>query len=592
MLLSLMIRLMLNSVVIILAFLIILLIKERFKNHLTWKAKYRIWYYLLLILIFPFLPSSMIHAGLSLLSLSGGSVSSVNVMTPTFSNDAGISSFIQDFSISVSRSRIFHLPAFLPYIWGLGISIVSILNLISDIKIRRIRQASLPLQNRQIRELFDSCMSEMNIKKKISLYSSAYLSSPMAAGLVKPIIILPIHILSEFTKEEIRFILLHELTHIKHRDLFLNRFLALMQALYWYHPVVWIGLKEMRKDQEVGCDLSVLSILEENSYVDYGKTLIRFAENLVRRLSFVSQIAGSEKEIRMRIRCIASYRKESTWKQWKSRFLLTVTSLVLLAFIPVMSINAAGGSYYPFYPEHMKQLDLDSCFYGYEGSFVLYGVNSHQYYIYNQKAGTTRISPDSTYKIYSALCALEQGVITPDSSYMKWDGSAFPFEAWNQDQNLNTAMSRSVNWYFKSLDEKSGISALKSCIGRLEYGNQDLSGGIGSYWLESSLKISPVEQVVLLSRLCQGTLPFQPDHIKAVKDSLYISASQGVSLYGKTGTGNINGKDVNGWFIGFVQSKDDTYVFSTNIQSDHSANGRNAAAITLDILENQNIYRQ
>lgn len=592
MLLSLMIRLMLNSVVIILAFLIILLIKERFKNHLTWKAKYRIWYYLLLILIFPFLPSSMIHAGLSFLSLSGGSVSSVKVMTPTFSNDAGISSFIQDFSISVSRSRIFHLPAFLPYIWGLGISIVSILNLISDIKIRRIRQASLPLQNRQIRELFDCCMSEMNIKKKISLYSSAYLSSPMAAGLVKPIIILPIHILSEFTKEEIRFILLHELTHIKHRDLFLNRFLALMQALYWYHPVVWIGLREMRKDQEVGCDLSVLSILEENSYVDYGKTLIRFAENIVRRLSFVSQIAGSEKEIRMRIRCIASYRKESTWKQWKSRFLLTVTSLVLLAFIPVMSINAASGSYYPFYPEHMKQLDLDSCFYGYEGSFVLYGVNSHQYYIYNQKAGTTRISPDSTYKIYSALCALEQGVITPDSSYMKWDGSAFPFEAWNQDQNLNTAMSRSVNWYFKSLDEKSGISALKSCIGRLEYGNQDLSGGIGSYWLESSLKISPVEQVELLSRLCQGTLPFQPDHIKAVKDSLYISASQGVSLYGKTGTGNINGKDVNGWFIGFVQSKDDTYVFSTNIQSDHSANGRTAAAITLDILENQNIYRQ
>lgn len=592
MLLSLMIRLMLNSVVIILTFLIILLIKELFKNHLTWKAKYRIWYYLLLVLIFPFLPSSMIHAGLRFLNLSGGSVSSVKVMTPAFSNDAGISSFIQDFSISVSRSRIFHLPAFLPYIWGLGISIVSILNLISDIKIRRIRQASLPLQNRQIRELFDCCLSEMNIKKKISLYSSAYLSSPMAAGLVKPIIILPIHILSEFTKEEIRFILLHELTHIKHRDLFLNRFLALMQALYWYHPVVWIGLRELRKDQEVGCDLSVLSILEENSYVDYGKTLIRFAENIVRRLSFVSQIAGSEKEIRMRIRCIASYHKESTWKQWKSRFLLTVTSLVLLAFIPVMSINAASGSYYPFYPEHMKQLDLDSCFYGYEGSFVLYGVNSHQYYIYNQKAGTTRISPDSTYKIYSALCALEQGVITPDSSYMKWDGSAFPFEAWNQDQNLNTAMSRSVNWYFKTLDEKSGISALKSCIGRLEYGNQDLSGGIGSYWLESSLKISPVEQVVLLSRLCQGTLPFQPDHIKAVKDSLYISASQGVSLYGKTGTGNINGKDVNGWFIGFVQSKDDIYVFSTNIQSDHSANGRTAAAITLDILENQNIYRQ
>ncbi len=592
MLLSLMIRLMLNSVVIVPFFGIILLIKERFKKHLTWKAQYRIWYYLLLVLIFPFLPSSIIHAGLRFISLSGGCVPPVRGMTPTFSNDTGISSAIQDFSISVSRSRIFHLPAFLPYIWGLGIGIVSILNLISDIKIRRIRQASLPLQNRQIRELYASCLSEMNIKKKFPLYSSAYLSSPVAAGLVKPVIILPIHMLSEFTEKEIRFILLHELTHIKHRDLFLNRFLALMQALYWYHPVVWIGLREMRKDQEVGCDLSVLSMLEENSYLDYGKTLIRFAENIGRRLSFVTQIAGSEKEIRRRIRCIASYRKESRWKQLKSMFLLTVTSLVLLAFIPVMSVNASSSSFYPFYPEHMKQLDLDSCFYGYEGSFILYEVNSHQYFIYNQKAGTTRISPDSTYKIYSALCALEQGVITPGSSYMKWDGSAFPFEAWNQDQNLNTAMSRSVNWYFKALDEKSGISALKSYTRQLEYGNQDLSGGIGSYWLESSLKISPVEQVELLTRLCQGTLPFQPDHMKAVKDSLYISDSQGVSLYGKTGTGNINGKDINGWFIGFAQSQDETYVFSTNIQSDKSANGRTAAAITLDILKNQNIYRQ
>lgn len=589
---TLMIRLMLNSVVIILSSGMILLIKKLLKNHLTWKAQYRIWYYLLLVLIFPFLPSSMIHAGLSLLSLSGGSVSPVRVTAPAFASDAGISSFIEDFSISVSRSPIFHLPAFLPYVWGLGIGIMSILYLISDIKIRRIRKASLPLQNRQIRELYDRCLSDMKINKRIPLYSSAYLSSPMAAGLVKPVIILPIHMLSEFTEEEIRFILLHELTHIKHRDLFLNRFLALMQALYWFHPVVWIGLREMRKDQEVDCDLSVLTILEENSYLDYGKTLIRFAETMSGRFSFATQIAGSEKEIKRRIRCIASYHKESRWKQWKSRLILTITSMMLLAFIPVISVHASDGSSYPFYPDHIRQLDLDSCFYGYEGSFVLYGVNSHQYYIYNQKAGTTRISPDSTYKIYSALCALEQGVITPDSSYMKWDGSAFPFEAWNQDQNLNTAMNRSVNWYFKALDEKSGISALKNCIGQLKYGNQDLSGGIGCYWLESSLKISPVEQVELLTRLCQGTLPFQPDHIKAVKDSLFLTSSHGTALYGKTGTGNISGKDVNGWFIGFTQSQDETYVFTTNIRSDQSANGRTAAAITLDILEKQNIYKQ
>jgi bla regulator protein BlaR1 len=592
MLLSFMTRLLLNSVILIISAGGILLMKKFLKNHLTWKAQYRIWYLFLSVLIFPFLPSSMIHAGLGLLSLPGGGVLPVKVTTPIFFYDSGFSNLIEDFSISVRRTHSLTLPAFLPYVWGLGIGAMTVLNLISEMKIRQIRHASLPLQNRQIRILFDSCLSEMKIKKRISLFSSAYLDSPIAAGFIKPVIILPIHMLSEFTEAEIRFILLHELTHIKHRDLFLNRLMALLQTLYWYHPVVWIGLNEMRKDREVGCDLSVLSMLEKSSYLDYGKTLIRFAENMSRRLSFASRIAGSEKEITRRIRCIASYRNESVWIQWKSRFILAVTSLMLLAFTPLMSANASAGTSYPFYCEHIKQLDLGSCFYGYKGSFVLYEVNSKQYYIYNQNEGTTRISPDSTYKIYSALCALDQGVITPDSSYLKWDGTPFPFGVWNQDQNLNTAMNRSVNWYFKALDEKSGIAALKDCIRRLEYGNQDLSGGTGSYWLESSLKISPVEQVELLTRLCQGTLPFQPDHIKAVKDSLYLTSSQGASLYGKTGTGNINGQDVNGWFIGFAQSQDETYVFSTNIQSDHSANGRTAAAITLDILKNQNIYKQ
>jgi len=332
--------------------------------------------------------------------------------------------------------------------------------------------------------------------------------------------------------------------------------------------------------------------LEVNSYLDYGRTLIRFAENMSRRLSPTAQIAGSEKEIRRRILCIAAYRKECAWVRWKSRFILVISASLLFAFMPVTSAAASGRSSYSFHPDHVNQLDLSSYFHGYKGSFVLYGVNSNQYYIYNQEEASTRISPDSTYKIYSALCALEHGIITPDSSYIKWDKTPYPFEDWNEDQTLDTAMNHSVNWYFKALDKKSGISALRDCIMRLEYGNQDLSGELGSYWLESSLKISPAEQVELLTRLSQGTLPFKPDHIKAVEDSIYLSASQGVSLYGKTGTGTIDGQNINGWFIGFTKSSGETYVFSANIHNDNSANGRTAAAITLDILNDRNIYKQ
>ncbi len=109
-----------------------------------------------------------------------------------------------------------------------------------------------------------------------------------------------------------------------------------------------------------------------------------------------------------------------------------------------------------------------------------------------------RVSPDSTYKIYSALAALDAGVISPGKSEIAWDQKQYPFSSWNKDQTLDSAMSSSVNWYFQTLDKKLGKTELQKTLRRIRYGNEDISGGITSFWLESSLKISPLEQVILL----------------------------------------------------------------------------------------------
>ncbi|MDQ9789844.1 hypothetical protein RFZ51_17300, partial [Acinetobacter baumannii] len=67
-----------------------------------------------------------------------------------------------------------------------------------------------------------------------------------------------------------------------------------------------------------------------------------------------------------------------------------------------------------------------------------------------------------------------------------------------------------------------------------------------SYWMESSLKISPIEQVELLTKSQNNSLGFAPENIKAVTDAIHISSSAFGDLYGKTGTGRINGEDING----------------------------------------------
>jgi bla regulator protein BlaR1 len=108
--------------------------------------------------------------------------------------------------------------------------------------------------------------------------------------------------------------------------------------------------------------------------------------------------------------------------------------------------------------------------------------------------------------------------------------------------------------------------------------------------MESSLKISPVEQVELLTKFYQNDFHFKDSSIKAVKHSLLLNKNNDGSLYGKTGSGRIEEKDINGWFIGFVEKSDTTYFFAANIQAKDKVNGSLARNIALNILKEKNIF--
>jgi bla regulator protein BlaR1 len=151
-------------------------------------------------------------------------------------------------------------------------------------------------------------------------------------------------------------------------------------------------------------------------------------------------------------------------------------------------------------------------------------------------------------------------------------------------------MKDSVNWYFQSLDQKTGMKDLKKYVQYIGYGNADLSGGLSRSWMESSLKISPVEQVELLTKLYTNEFHFQDKNIQTVKDTLLLSENEMGALYGKTGTGNLEHNNVNGWFVGFVEKDDNTYFFAANIQAKEQADGPAARRIALEILKAKELY--
>ena len=197
----------------------------------------------------------------------------------------------------------------------------------------------------------------------------------------------------------------------------------------------------------------------------------------------------------------------------------------------------------------------------------------------------------ATYKIYDALFGLEEGVITPENTFIAWDGKNYPFDTWNTDQTLQSAMSNSVNWYFQSLNEQLGVPSVNKYIQQIKYGNENMSGNFSSYWMESSLKISPIEQIELLTKLQNNSFGFAPENVNAVKDAIFLSSSDAGTFYGKTGTGRVDGQDVNGWFIGYIETADNTYFFATNIGADNDATGGKATEITMSILSDMNIWK-
>ena len=502
--------------------------------------------------------------------------------------------WMNDFTLSVNSVAPSIAGFILFVIWIAGILAMIILVIKSSLRLRILAKSALPLQNPDVHSLYRYCLSEIGITKNIPIYSTAFLKSPIMTGVLKPRIYLPIHLISDYHEPDMRYMLLHELQHYKHKDTLASIWMNLAGIIYWFNPFVWYALKEMRNDREVACDTSVLQMLEEDSYTDYGNTLINYVEKVsLSPFPFASGLSGNMKQMKKRIINIASYEKPTLRKKIKglSAFILTV--LFLLGFAPFISTYAADKSHYQWKSssENISYINLSAYFGEYDGSFVLYDLKNNAWSIHDMEHATLRVAPDSTYKIYDALFGLEESIIMPEDSFIAWSGENYPIEAWNADQTLQSAMDSSVNWYFQAIDKQLGAAALSRHIQEIGYGNKNISADLSSYWLESSLEISPVEQIELLTKLQSNSFDFAPENIAAVKDAIRLSSSDAGTFYGKTGTGRINGKDVNGWFVGFVESADNTYFFAANIQSAENATGSKASEISLAILSNMDIWK-
>ena len=592
------IHFLISNILICIFTLVIIGTKKLLKKYLSAATQYHLWFLLFLLLAVPFFPvqihGSQLFSWLHFFHTDSGLNSGTDTLSKLTSNTQNnLLNQVNDFSVSISSRFSGGLNTILFLIWIMGVMIMSVLTLHSLNYVRSIKRSALPLQNQQVKTIYYDCLKELKISHQVPVYSTAFLKSPVLIGIIHPRIYIPIHLISELNPDDMRFMLLHELQHYRHKDTLIGFLMVISNILYWFNPFIWYALKEIHCDRELACDSAVLQMISTDEYQAYGTTLINFAEKIS---SFSSPLAvgmsGNFRQMKRRILNIAIFRKETLYQKMRALIIYLVISAVFIGCTPILSIGASTQDVYHFHDtdKNISLLDVSAIFGSYDGSFVLYDNHLDSWKIYNLEEANKRIPPDSTYKIYDALLGLESGIITPEHSSMAWNGEHFSYSAWENDQDLNSAMQNSVNWYFQTMDSQLGLNKIQEFLNEIEYGNQTTSSNLKLYWSDFSLKISPIEQVELLKKFNTNGFHLHSQNVLSVKNAIKIVGTSDGTFYGKTGTGCIDGQDINGWFIGYIETSDNIYYFATNIQSDSNATGKKALEITSAILKKLHIW--
>lgn len=223
----------------------------------------------------------------------------------------------------------------------------------------------------------------------------------------------------------------------------------------------------------------------------------------------------------------------------------------------------------------IEDIDWSNYFDGINGTAVVYEPIENCYQIYNQELALTQRSPCSTFKIISSLIALENGIIKPKESVHTWSGEMFWNEEWNRDIDFSDAFRSSCVWYFREIIDEIGKDRIQENLNELGYGNCDISDWEGrlntnnnnpvltGFWIESSLLISPKEQVEVMERIFGDNTDYSEETLDQLKQVMLLSEQDnaGISIYGKTGMGKAYGIVVDSWYTGFADITDKRIYF-------------------------------
>lgn len=358
--------------------LLIVMIKQLFKNRLSAKWHYYIWFLLILRLIIPY----NLQSNFSIFNLFSGAQRSIqllqnnilnkdnsikeqdnsneNLQNKEINNDSTkeINSNLKDkvtignsinkeiyknntMDISIVSNNRSAISSYLAGIWFIGILTIIIYVITVNMRLQRIGEKGSKWERDNITQLLQQCKKEMKVKGDISIIINNENKAPYLLGLLKPKIFIFSGIIDEFSMKEIRYIFLHELAHVKRKDILINWTIILVQAIHWFNPVIWYALNRMKLDCEIACDETVLNSISFTERISYGQTIINLTKMFFNN-RLTPGVTGmiNKSELKRRIIMISKFSKKSI-----KRTVITILITLILAGVGLTNANESFKGY-------------------------------------------------------------------------------------------------------------------------------------------------------------------------------------------------------------------------------------------------------
>jgi beta-lactamase class D len=219
-----------------------------------------------------------------------------------------------------------------------------------------------------------------------------------------------------------------------------------------------------------------------------------------------------------------------------------------------VTVNNSLGKYF-------KEANVDGCFAVMNnggGEFTVYNLDRYRDSAY---------LPASTFKITNSLIGLQTGKISSDSMVIPWDGVTREVPEWNKDLTMYEAFRVSAVPYYQEVARRIGKDTMQLYLDSLFDHTKKITTRIDTFWLDNSFKLTPDQQLGLMTKLYFDQLPFNKYNQEIVKRAMLFENTPNYKLSYKTGLGKRENGNTVAWMVGWIEENMHPYFFVLNIES-------------------------